>query len=429
MIDVNAGLLVLFGFLVLVMLRIPVFIALIAPALVYVLFNGFPMLFPAQRLVRMLNSYTLLAIPLFIFVGSLMNHGKVTDKIFDFANNLVGHLDGGLAQVNIMASLVFSGISGSALADIGGIGRILIHTMHTEGYDRSYAAAITSASSTVGPIFPPSIPLIIFGLVANVSVLALLLAGILPAVLTVMLLMVGTLYLAKTNDFPTNNTRPSVRRIVTSFSTAFPALATPVVLLAGMLMGIFGPTEAAAVTIIYILAINTVFYRIFNLEYIWTAGLETVRTTGAVIIILAGSGLFSFVMSVENIDGLFAELLFSVSQDPIVVLLLVNVLLLGLGLFIDPIAALIMSIPIVFPPLVEIGLDPVHIGVVMVFNLMVGLLTPPLGLSVFLSADIADVPVETVIADLKLYYVILFVALLFITYVPVLSLWIPQVVG
>ncbi|WP_245957236.1 TRAP transporter large permease [Haloplanus rubicundus] len=426
MLEINQGLLVLLGFVVLIMLRAPVFVALGAPPMAYILLNGFPPVFLSQRLVRVLDSYTLLSIPLFILVGGLMNHGAITDKIFAFANNLVGHFQGGLAQVNIVTSLIFSGISGSALADIGGVGRILIEAMEAEEYDSDYAAALTSASATVGPIFPPSIPLIIFGLVAQVSVLSLLLAGAIPAILATVALMISTAWIARQRDLPQHNERADTDQILSSFVEALPALLTPVVLLGGMFLGFFGPTESAAVTCAYIILINTVWYRIVRVDYIWSAGLETAKTTGTIIVILAAAGLFSWVIAAENVDALFATYLFSISQNPVVVLLLVNVLLIFLGLFLEPIAAMIMSIPIVVPPLVELGFDPVHVGVVVVFNLMVGLLTPPLGLSIFLSADIANTPVERVIQQVKPYYVVLVVVLLILSYVPALSLLLPN---
>ena len=416
------GVVVIALFLALALLRVPVWVALLVPAALYSLLNGRPVVFPATNMVRALDSFTLLAIPLFIYVGSLMNHGEVTRKIFDFADSIVGHYTGGMAQVNIVTSLIFSGISGSALADIGGVGRVLIESMEDVGYESDFSAALTSASATVGPIFPPSIPLILYGIIAEVSVLQLLLAGALPAVLTVFFLMVGTAVVAKREGFPKNDERASLREMGRSFALAFPALFTPVVLIWGMLTGLFSPTEAAGVTVAYILLINTFVYRITDFGYIWRAAIETAETTGTIVIILAAANVFSFVLSVENIDTLFAETLFAVSTNPIIVLILVNLVLLAIGLFLDPIAALVMMTPIVVPALVEVGIDPIHIGVIMVFNLMLGLLTPPLGLSVYLSSDIADVPVGDVFAETKPFYAMLLVALLVITYYPPLTL-------
>lgn len=416
------GIITILLFVLLALFRVPVWVALLVPAALYSFVSGQPLLFPATNMVRELDSFTLLAIPLFIYVGSLMNHGEITEKMFDFADDIVGHYEGGLAQVNIVTSLIFSGISGSALADIGGVGRVLIRSMEDAGYDSDFSAAITSASATIGPIFPPSIPLILFGIIAEVSVVSLLIAGALPALLTVVFLMLGTAYLAKTRGLPSNSERASLRQIGSSFALALPALFTPVLLIAGMLGGLFSPTEAAAVTVFYILFINTFVYRITNLRYIWRAAVETAETSGTIVIILASASVFSYVLSVESIDTLFASTLFAISSDPIIVLIMVNLVLLFIGLFLDPIAALVMMTPIVFPTLTDVGVDPVHIGIIMVFNLMMGLLTPPLGLSVYLSADIADVPVERVFLQTKVYYIILAAALLVITYYPPLSL-------
>jgi len=412
---------------VLALLRVPVFIALGLPASIYLLvFAGQPAQFPVNRMVRTVDSFSLLAVPIFIYVGSLMNHGDITEKIFEFADNIVGHLTGGLAQVNILTSLIFSGISGSALADIGGVGKVLITTMNDHGYESRFSAALTSASATVGPLFPPSIPLILYGILAEESVLNLLVAGALPALATVGLLMVGTYIICRREGYSSDESRPPIRTIVRSFVIAFPAIATPIVLIAGMLSGLFGATEAAAVTVLYILFINVVVYRITNIEYIWSAAVDTAKTTSTVLVILAMAGLFSFILSIERVDVQFANLLFSVSESPPVVLLMVIVLILTLGLILDPLAALVMIVPVVVPPLVEVGHDPIHMGVVIVYGLMIGLLTPPLGLSVYLSADIARVDPVEVFRSTVPYYVILLTGLFIVAYIPEISLYLIQ---
>lgn len=422
MIGINLGVLVAISFLILILLKIPVYLALLVPSITYFLTQGFPLTFQAQRLSHMLDDFVLLTIPLFILVGSLMNRAGITDIIFDFANDIVGHFAGGLAHVNILVSVVFSGISGSALADIGGVGKVLIERMKTENYSAEYSAALTGSSAVVGPIFPPSIPLIIFGLVAEVSVLALLLAGIGPAIMTAILLMALTALLARIRGFPKNDSRPSNRKIFNSLFTALPAIATPIVLIGGLLMGFFGPTEAAAVTVAYILVINVFVYGNKSVRYIWNSVVEATRTTGSILIILAAAGMFTYVMSVEAVDDLFAMYLLSVSDNPFVLMIMVNLFLLIIGTFIDTIAALIMSVPIVVPPLVEVGYDPVHVGVVVVFNLMIGMLTPPLGLSLFLASDIADTTIASTLSELKYYYSGLILALLIIILVPQISL-------
>jgi tripartite ATP-independent transporter DctM subunit len=422
MIELNLGIIVLLSFLLLVILGTNIYLALIIPSTAYFLLQGFPITFQVQRLSFMLDNLVLLTIPLFIYVGSLMNEGGITDIIFDFANDVVGHISGGLAQINIIVSVVFSGISGSALADIGGVGKVLINRMVDEDYSPEYSAALTSSSAVIGPIFPPSIPLILFGIIAEVSVLALLLAGIVPALITALLLMIATYILAKKKDFPVHDERATVDELTQSFFYAFPAIATPIVLIGGLLAGFFGPTEAAAVTVAYILVINVAFYGERSGNYIWESTLDATRTTGTVLVILAGAGLFTYVMSIEGVDRLFAEYIFSISENPFMVMILVNIFLIVIGTFIDTIAALIMSIPIVVPPLVEVGYDPVHVGVIVVFNLMIGMLTPPLGLSLFLASDIANTEVTSTLSELKYYYSILLSALLLIILFPSLSL-------
>jgi len=429
MVDPNLGLIVLAAFFLLVLLRAPVFVALAAPSIAYFLWTGFPPSFVAQRMVRVIDSFTLLAVPMYIFLGSLLNHGDIADRIFDFANDLIGHFPSGLAHVNILTSLIFSGMSGAALADIGGVGRILIDEMKARGYSPGYAAAITSASATVGPIFPPSIPLIIFGLLAQVSIISLFLAGIAPAILTVMLLAVGSIIIASLKEFPRSDARASFRTVRRSAYRSLPAIVAPVLLVGGLLAGLFSAIEAAVVTIGYMIVINALFYRILEVGYIWEAAKEAVRITATIIVIIATAGLFSRVMTLEGIDNVFAGLLFSVSGNTLLILLLVNVFLLLLGLFLEPIAAMVMSIPIVMPPLVEVGVDPVHVGIIMVFNLMIGLLTPPLGLSLFIAADLADADLSEILSEIKEYYLILLIALVLITFVPTLSLYIPAVVS
>lgn len=423
-IEINAGVVVVLLFLILVLLRVPVFIALAFPPILYLIFTGQSTEFASQRVIRTIDSFTLLAIPLFIFGGSLMNHGEITDVIFDFMNEVVGHLTGGLAQVNIYASVVFSGISGSALADVGGLGRILIDTMSDHGYQKPYAAALTSSSATIGPIFPPSVPLVLYGLYANVSVVALLLAGIIPAIVTAILLSIGTYFLARRRDFPKADKRVSMPKMVRAFIKAIPALGAPVVLIGGMMSGYFGPTAAAAAMIFYMVLINTFVYRKLSFGYIWDAGLEAAKTTSIVMILLAAAALFSWVMTIERVDETFATMLFSISTNVIVVLILVNIFLLLIGMVIDPLAGLLMAVPLVVPPLETLGMDPVHIGIFMVFNLMLGLLTPPLGLSIFIASDISGEAPERIFRELPVYYGIMLVALLLIVFVPELSLYI-----
>jgi len=423
----NIGLLIIVLFLILVLIGVPIYIALIAPSLLYLILMGEELTIAAIRMTRATTSFTILVVPLFIFVGTLMNHCGISKKIFTFSNNLVGHVRGGTAEVNVIASLIFSGVSGSALADIGGIGQILINQMNREGYDSAYSSALTSASATIGPIFPPSVPLVIFGVLAEVSVIDLLLAGVLPALCLTVMLGLAVLIHARIADFPVGE-RPTASAAVRSFIIAFPALLTPVILISGMLAGLFGPTEAAGVTVVWIFGITIFAYREYEdfLSNVWKASVEASVITARVMLIVIGAVLFQWVLTIERTPDALAEILLQLSGNMILLLIVINIFLLILGLFLEPLSAMVISIPLVVPPLVEVGLDPVHIGVIMVFNLMIGLVTPPLGLSVFITSDISGVPVADVVSELKPYYVILVLTLLLITFVPELSLWLPD---
>lgn len=419
------GILLILGFILLVLLRIPVAFALIIPSVAYVLVYDFSLFIVIQQISSPVFSFNILTVPLFILLGTFMNYSGIAERIFSFAQNLLGHVRGGLAYVNVFASLFFSGMSGSAIADIGGIGNVLIESMGEKGYERDYSAALTAASATTGPIFPPSIPLIIYGLLANVSILSMLLAGVLPALLITVMLLGFTFLVGISGDFPQTSSRQSLRQILRSFLIAVPALATPFLLISGMLLGLFSPTEVAAVTVVYMMLINIVIYGDFDWRTVWEASREAVQITSSVLFIVAGASLFAWVLTIEGVVGDISDLLLTFSGDPILLMLMVNLMLVVLGMFIDPLAALVLAVPLAVPPLVEAGFDPVHIGVVMVFNLMIGLLTPPMGLSVFVASDVSGAPVEEIIKKLWPYYVALFVSLLIVSFVPWLSLFIP----
>jgi tripartite ATP-independent transporter DctM subunit len=421
---VNFGLLMVVMFIILILLRVPIYISLLAPPILYMALNGVPLFVAAQNISRTLDSFSLLAVPLFIFVGALMDKGGIADRIFTLTKNLVGHFTGGVAYVNIVASMIFSGMSGSALADIGGIGRVLMNTMKEDGYSNSYSAALTSASATVGPLFPPSIPLIIYGVLSRTSVVDLLLAGLIPALLLFVALIAATAVIGSRKDFPKSSEKPSRKTVLRNFVTALPAIGAPVVLIYGMLSGLIGVTELATVTVVYMILVNAVFYGERDPRYIWESAVDAARTTSVILVLLAGASLFSYVITLERTAVAFTSLLLGATSDPILLLLLVNVMLLVLGLFLEPLSAMIISIPLVLPPLTDAGIDPVHIGVVMVFNLMIGLLTPPLGLSIYLASDIADAEITDTIRDMAPYYAVILLTLLVVTLVPSTSLWI-----
>ena len=421
------GFLVVLAFVVLFILGFPVVLAIGIPCVVYIFANVLPIDLVAQRTLYALDSFPLVAVPVFLFVGSLMNSAGISRYIYAFADTAVGRMPGGLAQVNIFGSLIFAGMSGSALADIGGIGRIEIDAMRKKGFSAPFAAAVTSSSAIVGPIFPPSIPLIIYGTVTGVSVIQLLLGGILPGLVCVAMLMLMTWWLAKRRKYPRASRWPTRGELWRDFKPAFPAIVAPVILIAGMLLGWFTPTEIASVTVLYAMLISSLFYRELTWQGVLDAAYETIRASAGILLIVAVAALFGWILSVESVPQKLTAMMLSVSTNPYVLLMLVNLLLLVVGMFLDSTTAILVIAPIIAKPLVAAGVDPVHLGMVVVFNLMIGLLTPPMGLALFLVADIAKVTMKDVLKEMVPYYIPLGITLLLITYFPAITTWIPRI--
>jgi len=419
------GIAVILIFLILFIIGFPVAVSILVPCIWYILSKGLPLEMIMQRMQYALDSYTLAAVPLFILVGNLMNTSGITTRMFNFANSLVGRLPGGLAQVNIFASLIFSGMSGAALADVGGLGQIEIKAMTEKGFTRPFSSAVTIASATVGPIFPPSIPLVIYGSIAGVSVIKLLLSGILPAIIAVIFMMLITGYLAIRRGYPRAERWSTPKELLTAFFPAFPALMTPIILIAGMLTGIFTPTEASALTVFYVFLIS-LFYRELSLRGIAEALLETLKSTSSVLIIVAAASLFGWILAVEQIPQVFSTFLLSISKNPYVLLAILNLMLLVVGTILDSTTAILLLVPIIIPPLVGVGIDPIHLGIIFVFNIMVGLVTPPMGLSLFMVSKVANVPINQLVRAVVPYYLPLGLTLLVVTYAPGLILWLPK---
>jgi tripartite ATP-independent transporter DctM subunit len=412
------ALLFLFGF--------PVVVAIAVPAILYILAADIPLELVAQRMTYALDSFPLVAVPVFIFVGSLMNQSGITSDIYRFAHTLAGRVPGGLAQVNVLGSLIFSGVSGAALADIGGLGRIEVRAMVKAGFTRAYAGAITCASAIVGPIFPPSIPIIIYGSVTSVSIVQLLVAGIVPALLYVALLAVMVAVLAKRYNHPRSARWPTLTEIWRDFVPAAPALFAPILLVGGMLLGLFTPTEAASITVAYVILVALVFYGGMSWPRLRFALFDTVKSTAAILIIVSGAALFGWILTIEQLPQIFTRTILSISTEPMVLLLIVNLMLLVVGMFIDSTTATLLVVPLIAAPLTLAGVDPVHLGIVVIFNLMIGILTPPMGLALFLIADIAKAPMPAILKALIPFYVPLFLSLAIITYLPELTLWLPK---
>ena len=416
-------------FLGLFMLGFPVVYAILLPAAGYVLIEGLPLGLLAQRVTYALDSFPLVAVPLFIFVGNLMNLSGITDRIFRFAYTLVGRVPGGLAQVNVFGSLIFSGMSGAALADIGGLGRIEIDAMKKRGFDPSFAGAVTAASATLGPIFPPSIPLIVYGSVTSVSIVQLLVAGIMPALVCTLMLMLTVLIVAIRHNHPRADQWPTPGQVLRDFLPALPAIVAPALMIAGMTFGAFTPTEAAAMTAVYVIVISAVVYRELSVEHLWNSALLTARSSSAILIIVAAAALFGWILAVEQVPQTFAAALLTLSKDPLVLLIIANLVFFIAGMFLDSTTATLLLVPIIAPPLVLAGVDPVQLGIVTIFNLMIGLLTPPMGLSLFLVSDIAKVSIRQLLRALLPFYIPLLSTLAILTFAKDFTLWLPRLIA
>lgn len=419
-------LLLLTLFLVTLAMGLPIAVSLGLSSSIVVVVYQLPVAVLAQRMANAIDSTPLLAVPLFIFAANLLGVTGVTRHLFELVRLVVGRLRGGVAHVSILVSLIFSGISGAALADIGALGGIQIKMMRAQGYKDQFAAGITMAAATIGPIFPPSIPIIIFASAANVSAVKLLLAGVVPALIITVLLMAQVAVMAHIYKLPRDTVSPTVGAILQKFVVSFPALLAPVLLIGGLMSGLFGPTEVAGVTVVYALLIGAFVYRELTWSRLLQAARETIEATGAVLFIVAAAALFAWVLTVDRVPAMVSAALSDISASPLVLLLLLNVLLLVVGMIMESIAAILIIAPIVTPPLVAAGVDPLQLGVVFVLNLMIGLLTPPVGMSLYMVSIIAKMPLQSVVRGAVPFLIPLFLSLLAVTLIPASASWLPN---
>lgn len=419
------GIEVIVLFLILIILGLPIGVSMGLTSILYIIVENLPINVLAHRMGNAINSFPLLAVPVFIFAGCLMNTSGITQRIFTFVRSMIGGISGGLAHVNIVASLIFSGMSGAALADIGGLGNIEIEAMQDQGYRRDRAAAITAASATIGPIFPPSIPLIIYATVAEVSGIRMLIAGIVPGLLLAALLGIEVALLAKYYKFPREKHRVNGKTRLQLFIKAFPALLTPFILVGGLLSGMFSPTEVAGFTVFYAIMLGVFVYKELTWQNFKKMARDTIRSTANIMFIVSTASIFAFVLTIEQVPAHMKEFLLGISDNAIIQLLLANLILLIVGMIIEPIAALLVLTPILVPTLTASGVDPIHLGIVIVLNLMIGLLTPPVGMSLYLVSIVSKVPVQKVIKAVLPYFIPLLLALLIVTLFPSLSTWLP----
>lgn len=411
------------------LLRIPIGLGMLASGVAYLIVKGQDVGLVAEQVLNGLYSgYVLLAVPLFIFAAGIMNSGSISDRLFDFAHILVGRMRGGLAQVDVVASVIFSGMSGSAIADAAGPGLVSIRAMTRHGYTPAFAGAIVAASATIGPIIPPSIPLVIYALVSGTSVGALFLGGVIPGLLMATALMAGVHLVAVRRGLPRGEAVPFKEMPRRLLGGLLP-LSLPVVLLGGLYSGIFTPTEAAAVAALYALLLATIVYRALDLRRFAGLLVESAKSSAAVTLIVASAFFVNYAFAAENVPASLAAWLASLDLSPLGFLLAVNVLFLVLGCFLDTSIMLLVLVPILLPTARLMGVDLVHFGVMVVVNMMIGMVTPPFGMLLFVINALAGVPLKDMIRESWVFIAVLIVSLAVITFVPQTVLWLPQALG
>ena len=458
-------------FLFFMVAGLPVAVAMAGASLVYVLVSGnLPPFAVIHRMIGGIDSFPLLAVPFFILAGNLMNNAGITNRIYNFALALVGWLKGGLGHVNVVGSVIFAGMSGTAIADAAGLGTIEIKAMQDHGYETEFAVGVTAASATLGPIIPPSLPFVIYAMMANVSVGALFLAGILPGLLMAVLMMATVAYFAHKNgwggDVKFSASRfgkamietavvagwplaiyqlvqaglPAQATVIVGLVVLFAAdryfrfqavlpIMTPVLLIGGMTTGIFTPTEGAIAACVWAMVLGLVWYRTMSWKMFVKVCLDTVETTATVMFIVAAASIFGWMLTATGVTAAIAQWVLGFTQEAWVFLLLANVLMLGVGCFLEPTAAITILVPLLLPIALQLGIDPVHFGLVMVLNLMIGLLHPPMGMVLFVLARVAKLSVERTTMAILPWLVPLLVSLVILTYVPSIGLWLPRVMG
>lgn len=414
-------------FAVLFLFRAPIWASLAISSSVYLVIAGEQLSLIARRCVAGMDSFLMLAIPMFVLAAELMNQCGITTYMFRFANNLVGWIPGGLAHANVVASMLFAGMSGSSAADAAGLGTMEIKAMTDEGFDKPFSAAITAASSCIGPIIPPSIPMVVYSSLAGASIGKLFIGGIIPGILMGFTMMVICFIIAKRRNYPRVK-GITLRDVGISFIEAIPGILVPVILLGGIYGGIFTPTEAAVVAALYSLVVGALLYRKISFKDLIRILKVTVVNSALIMIIIGAASLFGYVLTIEQIPAKLTEGLLFLTTNKYVMLFIFNIILLVLGCFMELNSILLIFVPIMIPVVNMLGIDLVHFGVVAVINLMIGTLTPPFGMMMFITAGIAEEPVHVVIKELIPFYIGLIILLLILTYCPVLVTALPSLV-
>jgi len=411
-------------------LGLPMGLSMICGSILYLLLSGQDMGIVAEQFLNgMYSNYIMLAVPLFILAAEIMNSGSLSERLLLWCNAVVGRFRGGLAQVNVLQSIVFAGMSGSAVADAAGSGKMMQHMMTKDGkYTPSYAAALTAVTAVIGPIIPPSIPMVLYALVADTSIGYLFLAGVIPGLLMAGVMMLQIAITARVKNFPVEPPVP-LRELPKMTWQALPVLFMPVVLMVGIYGGVTTPTEAAAVAAFYALIVSIVVYRSVNAREFYASLLTSAKTTATIGMLIAGALVFNYVVTVENIPRTISAILVGWNLDPITFLIIVNIMLLILGCVLEGTTILLVIVPVLIPTAQALGIDMVHFGVVVVVNIMLGLITPPYGMLLFIMTKISGSPMRHIVADVMPFLFGLIVALFVFTFVPETVLWLPRMFG
>ncbi len=415
--------------LALILIGTPIGFSLLISAAVYVIcFSTLDPIIIPQKMQYGLNMFVLLAIPFFLMLGEIMGRAGITGRLVDLANALVGHVRGGMAHVNIVTSMLMAGIQGTAAADTAAVGSMLIPAMKRDKYAPNFAAAITAASSAIGPIIPPSLAMVIYGSMGNVSVGRLFLAGAIPGIILGIYLMIYSYLVAKKRNYGSSQGQEgfSIKRLGRSLKSGFLPLLIPIIIIGGIVGGVFTPTESGAVATVVAIILGVFVYRRLKWKELVDSARNTVYMMGSVLIIIAAAATFGWILSIEGAGDLLRESLYRISKTPIVIMLIINALLLLLGCFIETVALLILLTPILLPVVVKVGYDPVHFGVIMVFNLTIGLTTPPLGLCIFIASGIAGISVKDFMQEMFPLYIPLIIGLLTTILFPRLVMFLPN---
>ena len=417
--------------LVLMILGVPIVFALLFAPMVGIFLNDQLVFFNMmpQRIFGGINQFPLLAIPMFILAGEIMNVGGITIRLVAFAKTLVGHLRGGLAHVNIVSSMLFAGLSGSAVADTSALGSILIPAMEKDGYSKRFGAAITAASSVIGPVIPPSIIMVVYAYIMGVSVAGLFAAGLIPGLMMGIGLMVMNSFIAKKRNFPKAARRAPKREVASAFGSAFLPLMTPVIILGGILSGVFTPTEAAAAAVAYSLLLSILVTRTLPLSELPNMLFRAGVASSSILFVIGAATLFGWVTSLSGLPNAVSSVLLSISENKLVVLLLVNILLLIVGMFFDAGPAILILGPLLGPTMLQLGIDPLHFAIIMCVNLTVGLATPPMGLVLFVASTLTRLSIIDIAKDMWPFLLVHIVVIFLITYLPFLTMTLPRLLG